>query len=296
MYSNEDDDDCLNFIESLDTQLDIFQGFYNKHMKLSAEDFEEDEIEEIQKLEEQINFVGTNVKKKFDSIESKMRDCKNHRKSKQKNDISIKRKKFEEVYSKYLQRVEKNKEKIEEEDIKKEENHFNKIQNNSQKENNLNYGENNLNEEEDGGIEFNEKNLKIVQTVMEDDNNFLNCSEEELKQIVDLKNQLKELMSAINQKVDQADYQLEDIESNVNHAQIQVKKGNAELKKAAYNHVSGHTVKYSLVFGGILGALGTIVPGIGNVIGAAVGVGIGTGLAKLEKKALDRIDKKHKKK
>ena len=76
----------------------------------------------------------------------------------------------------------------------------------------------------------------------------------------------------------------------------QVIEGNDdELEKAAISAVNRRRLAYQGGLALAFGAAGSIVPGIGNVIGAALGGLIGYGIYRADKHRLNKVLKKKKK-
>ena len=86
--------------------------------------------------------------------------------------------------------------------------------------------------------------------------------------------------------------QIDDVVDKVDNGFDQVVDGDDELEKAAKLAVKNRRLKYQIGLGVTLGAIGTVVPGIGNAIGAALGGIIGYGLYRADKHRLNKALKK----
>ena len=99
-----------------------------------------------------------------------------------------------------------------------------------------------------------------------------------MKEIIELKNQLKELLSLTRAQIEAENQRLIDIEDFVEQAGQAVEKGNEELRQAALIKNNNNKMKLQFLFGGVLGALDTfvnVIPGVGNVLGAFLGTKVG---------------------
>lgn len=112
-------------------------------------------------------------------------------------------------------------------------------------------------------IEDSQNKLYQLKEIIDDEKNFLGCSKEEMKEIIELKNQLKELLSLTRAQIEAENQRLIDIEDFVEQAGQAVEKGNEELRQAALIKNNNNKMKLQL--------------------------------SKIDKKAIDNIDNKYKK-
>jgi len=119
---------------------------------------------------------------------------------------------------------------------------------------------------------------------------------EKMEQIVQIKNQIAQLTNTIQKQSMNSTQAILEIEQNVDETEKNIDKTNENLRQAALYKNKSNTIKYPIALGTIFGAAGTIVPGIGNVIGATLGTTIGYAVAKLEKKAINKIEPEKSKK
>ena len=77
-------------------------------------------------------------------------------------------------------------------------------------------------------IEDSQNKLYQLKEIIDDEKNFLGCSKEEMKEIIELKNQLKELLSLTRAQIEAENQRLIDIEDFVEQAGQAVEKGNEE--------------------------------------------------------------------
>lgn len=146
--------------------------------------------------------------------------------------------------------------------------------------------------------EQSKEKLFVLKEIIDNDENFLGCSKEEMAEIIEIKNQLKDLLAMTREQIEADNEKLLQIEELVEKAAEKVDKGNEELKKAALIKNKNSKMKLQLIFGGVLGALGTfanVIPGVGNAIGGFLGTRLGKLISKADKKAIENIDKKYNK-
>jgi len=113
--------------------------------------------------------------------------------------------------------------------------------------------------------------------------------EEFRKELVKFKNQIQDLASNLEGEIHQSDAQLDSIAHDMEIVNLNVDEINHDLKEAAIEKNKVNKFKYPLIFGGIGTGIGSIVPGVGNIIGGSIGSAIGMYLTRLEKKQIDKI-------
>lgn len=138
-----------------------------------------------------------------------------------------------------------------------------------------------------------QKNIEIIQNLL-DSEELKAEKEEEKREIVKLKNQLLETWNNIEVELNQQGEQIDDVEDKVDSGFTQVVDGDDELEKAAKLAVKNRRLKYQAGLAITLGAIGTVVPGIGNAIGVALGGIIGYGLYRIDKHRLKKALNKKK--
>lgn len=69
------------------------------------------------------------------------------------------------------------------------------------------------------------------------------------------------------------------------------KANNQELEKAARIAINRRRLSYQIGLGATFGAIGSVVPGIGNAIGAALGALIGYGIYRVDMHRLNKATK-----
>ncbi len=140
-----------------------------------------------------------------------------------------------------------------------------------------------------------QKNITIIKNLLE--NEELKAKrDEEKRELIKIKNQLDDLWNNIEVELNKQGEQIDNIEENVDNGMNQVIEGNDdELEKAAISAVNRRRLAYQGGLALAFGAAGSIVPGIGNVIGAALGGLIGYGIYRADKHRLNKVLKKKKK-
>ena len=140
-----------------------------------------------------------------------------------------------------------------------------------------------------------QKNIKIIYNLLENEE-VKAKRDEEKRDIIKLKNQLDDVLKSIEVELNRNDEQIDDIEERVDNGLNQVVEGNDDnLEKAAISAVKRRRLAYQGGLALALGAIGTVVPGIGNAIGLAAGGLIGYGLYRIDKHRLKKALKKKKK-
>ena len=140
-----------------------------------------------------------------------------------------------------------------------------------------------------------QKNIKIIYNLLENEE-VKAKRDEEKREIIKLKNQLDDVLKSIEVELNRNDEQIDDIEERVDNGLNQVVEGNDDnLEKAAISAVKRRRLAYQGGLALALGAIGTVVPGIGNAIGLAAGGLIGYGLYRIDKHRLKKALKKKKK-
>jgi hypothetical protein len=293
-------DECDIKFECLKTSMEIFYQSYNNYMNIRTEDvivknkFDHDAyrdlINSVSQLESQIIMIRKSLEKKLEETYSEFLSikCKNHKNI--PNDIISLKNTLNRLYEYIEKRIKENKHKIE---------YYADVYISYEYES----SEKKLEEEK------NSPNYFIYQDNISEPRNYYNeeCSytqlqmeierqkeyegdKETYQKIIEVKNQIAELTKTIQTESQKGSQSLMEIERSVDTCDTNVERSNEQLRQAALLKNKSNTIKYPLALGTILGAAGTIVPGIGNIIGLSVGTGIGYAVAKLEKKAIRKIE------
>ena len=98
------------------------------------------------------------------------------------------------------------------------------------------------------------------------------------------------MVKNIDIELNKADDQIDNIEKNVFEGFELVDKGELEAQIAAHTAVDRRKLQYQLGLPALFCAIGTIVPGVGNLVGAAIGGLTAYGLHQIDKYRLEQIE------
>lgn len=116
--------------------------------------------------------------------------------------------------------------------------------------------------------------------------------DEEKRKLFKFQNELDDLFKEIEQGVHNQGGQIDDIDGGVDDSLCQIEKANnQELEKAARIAINRRRLSYQIGLGATFGAIGSVVPGIGNAIGAALGALIGYGIYRVDMHRLNKATK-----
>ena len=141
-------------------------------------------------------------------------------------------------------------------------------------------------------MENDKKNIMRIKTILMEQKK--KKDQKDLKEIVKMEKDLNEILNQIEVELNRNDEQIEHIENNVIDGFELVDKGQLELQIAANSAVKRRKLKYQVGLSALFCAMGTVVPGIGNIVGAAVGGLAGYGLHKIDKYRLRQVEKANK--
>jgi len=141
-------------------------------------------------------------------------------------------------------------------------------------------------------MENDKKNIMRIKTILMEQKK--KKDQKDLKEIVKMEKDLNEILSQIEVELNRNDDQIGHIENNVIDGFELVDKGQLELQIAANSAVKRRKLKYQVGLGALFCAMGTVVPGIGNIVGAAVGGLAGYRLHKIDKYRLRQVEKANK--
>ena len=293
----DDDDNSLEYEEQVKVSLNLFMDCYDEYMKIELSNPTKAQVKEMTILSGQIGSIIEDVNRK---IGLAINCYENSKRSKfyQNNIKSLQRKKenLDRLTKKFQQRLQENNDYLS--DYSFDDTKANTITKEEEDTNdNITYNEEDIAISKED-IEEGEDKLFQLKEIIEDDKNFLGCSKEEMAEIIEIKNQLKELLALTRKQIEAENQKLLDIEELVEYSAHKVEVGNEELKKAALIKNKNNKMKLQLLFAGILGGLGTfvnIIPGVGNALGAFLGTKVGKLMSKIDEKTIDNIDKKYNK-
>ena len=292
----DDDDNTLEYEEQVKVSVDLFMNSYDEYMKITLNNPTKEQVKKMTILSGQIGSIIEDVNMK---IGLAINCYENSKRAKfyQNNIKSLQRKKenLDRLTKKFQQRLQENNDFLS--DYSFDDTKANTITKEEDSNDGMTYNEEDIPISKED-IEEGEDKLFQLKEIIEDDKNFLGCSKEEMAEIIEIKNQLKELLALTRKQIEADNQKLLEIEELVDYSAHKVEVGNEELKKAALIKNKNNKMKLQLLFGAVLGGLGTfvnIIPGVGNALGAFLGTKVGKLLSKIDNKAIDNIDKKYKK-
>ena len=136
-----------------------------------------------------------------------------------------------------------------------------------------------------------QKNIVIIKNLLQSAE-LKAKKDEEKRKLFKLQNELDDLFKEIEQGVHNQGGQIDDIDKKFDDSLYQIEKANnQELEKAARIAINRRRLSYQIGLGATFGAIGTVVPGIGNAIGAALGALIGYGIYRVDMHRLNKATK-----
>lgn len=291
------DEECMKKEQEIQGLITSFMNSYDEYMKIELVHPTNNEIQELYMLSSNINSLIEQINHKIENV---IEMYENHPRKKfyQSNVKSLQRKKdtIDRLGQKFKEKLDYNSDFISDyvyhNEEKNETNENNTIEQTTEDDNN---SFEDISKED---YEQSKEKLFVLKEIIDNDENFLGCSKEEMAEIIEIKNQLKDLLAMTREQIEADNEKLLQIEELVEKAAEKVDKGNEELKKAALIKNKNSKMKLQLIFGGVLGALGTfanVIPGVGNAIGGFLGTRLGKLISKADKKAIENIDKKYNK-
>lgn len=286
--------ECENYYDVFKEIVKHFMSNYGKFLKIKGKDItNKDKYDKLEALYKTLNQEIKSLPDKGNDCISSMKKCKNKHKSELEDinskieKVEILSQRIEDYHNKLLKEIP---DELEEYSDDEDEENKNKININNEEE-----IEENLYENVDvrKTMENDQKNITIIYDLLNNEE-IKAKKEEEKREIIKLKNQLMEMWNHIEVELNQQGEQIENVEENIENGLNQVEKGDDELEKAAKIAITSRRLKYQVGLGLTLGAIGTVVPGIGNAIGVALGGLIGYGLYRIDKHRLNKALKKKK--
>ena len=237
----DDDDNTIEYEQQVQISLALFMNSYDAYMKIELNNPTKEEVNEMNAISGRIGSIIEDVNKK-NALAININRYENSS-----------RKKFYMNYVKALQRKKENLDRL----TKKFQQRF---QENNDYLSDYCFDNTKINtitkEEEDlenvqiskEDIEDSQNKLYQLKEIIDDEKNFLGCSKEEMKEIIELKNQLKELLSLTRAQIEAENQRLIDIEDFVEQAGQAVEKGNEELRQAALIKNNNNKMKLQFLF------------------------------------------------
>lgn len=264
--------ECNNYEKTLNMNIDFFLKTYYSFIKRKNDNIHS--FKELEQSHEILQELLKDLKPKCEECISHMKSCTNDH-SKQIDDISSKLDTFEDLEKKINKKYVEILKTIPKTDLDEE----------FQDENN-----NNLNDKEI--MENDRKSIILMKSILKDEQYKKNKSKE-IKELIAIENQLNGILNHIEVELNTNNEQIDRIENNVVDGFVLIEKGDIELQMAAHEAVKRRRIQYQIGLGALFCAVGSIVPGVGNIVGAALGGLAGYGLYKIDKHRLDEIEKNH---
>lgn len=281
--------DCDTITKNFNEMISFFLKMYSKFIKIKGKDITNKKsfINMRNDYDVLISLTKSLVPKGKECIEL-IKECSNNH-SKEIKDIESKVNKVDELIEKINNHYEIIKKQIPQQDFDEEEEEI--------EENKINIiNDNNKPIEEMSEKEILEKDKKtviIIQDLLKDEE-YKRKNNEQKKEIIKVKNNVNDIIKEMEIQLNKDDEIIDHVEEKVDEGLNKVEKGNDQnLKKAAETAVKKRRLKYQLGLGAAFCAAGTIVPGIGNIVGGALGGLIGYGLYRIDKHRLKKIEKKY---
>lgn len=272
--------DILN--TNLNEMIQFFMKNYFKFLKLKGTDITNSKLfKKIQDEYDVLISLAKSIPLKGEECISNMTSCKNDH-SKIIEDIISKSSKSKELIEKINRHYETIKKQIPKDNIEydKEEDEDNNIKN--------------IEDMTDKEIMENDRNVILLVENLLDDPEFKQKNKKDLKEIIKIKNNIKDIQNQLEVQLNNDDEIIDHIEQNIDNGFVLVEKGNTQnLEKAAKHAIQRRRLGYQAGLTVAFGALGSFVPGIGNIIGAAVGGLIGYGVYRFDNHRLKKIIKKY---
>ena len=233
--------ECLNFNQTFNEMISIFLKSYGKFLKIQGKNIiNKKAYNEMQNEYDILISLTKSIQPKGDEILIRMKNCKNAH-TKEISEITIKISKSEELLSKINSHYDKIKKEIpsqyeEEEDEDENDtikNSFNNIINTDKP----------IEEMTDEEImERDKKAIVLVQDLL-NDAEFKAKKKEDKKEIMKIKNQLKDIVNSMEVELNNNDEQIDVIENTVLGEFEVIEKGNENLQHAAQDAIKKRRLK-----------------------------------------------------
>lgn len=311
MEHNEDE--CELNLEIIKTSMEIFYNrlniYLNKNIKkeysnvnINPEIYKKI-LKDSWEVENQIELIRQNLLKKFEALTTCTNNCTNPDHIRVKNDLAVSKNTFQRLFEHFEKRKVEVKNEIEE--ISEDFNKLNSLNAIEKDYNNNKYIYESKDFQQNSKLtnqtptplyddpinnSYSQSQLQDMLMQEQEDQREYELDQENLIKINEVKQKILELTRTISKETQRVNETLIEIDENVEASEKDIERSNEELRKAALLKNKKNLFKYPLVAGAALGAIGSVVPGVGNLIGATIGLSIGYGVAKLEKKAIQKIE------
>lgn len=280
--------DCLNYYNTFNLNLDHFMKMYASFVKMESKKIKlKSEKNAIDQTYESVIDLSSGLALQGEESIEPIKNCKyNHKK--ELTDLENKVKKLKE-YPEKANRVYEKINKLIPDDLEddEEDEKYNDAINQI---NGFNQNNKNLTEKEQM-----ENDLKVTVLINDllKDKEIEMKSNEEKKNLKKVMNSIQDIIKEMKIQVNKDEENIEHVENNVAEGFELVDKGDLELIKAAKHSIERRRAGYTVTLAAAFCAIGTVVPGLGNVIGAALGGLVGYGISKIDERRLKNIEKKY---
>lgn len=263
--------DCKNYENTFNNNFNFFFKTYNKFIS-SKNELTNKSFKKLEESHEILQELLKDLKQKGEECISNMKSCsKDH--SQNMEDLAFKLNKFNEfeerINNKYVEILKT----IPKEDLEEE---FKSVNNKELSEKEI--------------LEKDKKSIVLMMNILKNEK-YKKKKNEDIKEIIIIENELSGMVKNINIELNNADEHIDNIEKNVYEDFELIDKGELEAQIAAHAAVDRRKLQFQLGLPALFCAIGTVVPGVGNVVGAVVGGLAGYGLHQIDKYRLEQIEK-----
>ena len=293
--------ECSKFEENFNEMISFFVKSYGKFLKTKAKDLiEKKKIDNTQSDYDILMSLCQSIPPTADECLTRMQKCsKNH--SVEIEEITQRKSKIDEIKENINRHFEELKNQIpnyyvEEEDEQININNIKNNNNNNNKDNKDNIiNDKSLEEMTDEELlENGRKTIVLIENLL-NDKEIKSKNNEEKRQIIQVKNQIKDIINNMEVELYNNDEQIDRIEENVDNGFVLVEKGNINLEDAAKNAIKRRRIEYQMKFAAAFGLAGSVIPGLGKLVGAGIGCLVGYGAYQIDKYRLKEIKNKEEK-
>lgn len=293
-----EDEDCeMNFM-ALNLTMEIFHNSYKEYIIFDGDTTYW--IKDLEIMQENLDKLIDNLNRKFKESKKSAELLQN---TKLLNDIKTLNNSFERCLNRINQQKLLNDKKIEiikKEELTTDKNNLGNIDlknnqvivNNNNKKNSISDIETNYSEDQNASpmlqLEIQEDYMNRIYD--EDFKIRIYNDNFKVKELKDISSKLYKMQDNIKQDLILSSHAIHELSSNVEETNNNIEKTNEELRQAALYKNKANKIKLPLYYGTAFCAVGTIIPVVGNIVGAAIGSSIGAAIAKVEEIAIKKIE------
>ena len=295
-----DNNDIESLYESISNSIEEFMDKYSEYMQLNFDEPSSDSIKYFFTVETYIKQNYPDIQKKIKQLKEKILKAGGRYEREYHKKLVKKEETFNKYVSKFLKKDEENHTILDGLNVDKIIEKEKKMKSNNSSNNNSSNTQYNNNENEfileQEQLERSQQQLyKLKEIIHKKDYNILGCSDKEQQEMNEILADLQDLMGITEQKVQEGGMQINEIEQAIAETEEKIALAKEELRTAARANVDAQNIKAVLTGAAAGGAIGALnIPVIGPVLGVIGGGFIGKLYAKLNKKALKKIEDKYK--